>query len=278
MLALISVSHGYSFLLLYPPSYSLYKQSAKKDKLLDSFESMPKGSKVIVFTDTKRAADQLADMMYDEEERLGIVCESLHSDKSQRERTQILKAFTQSRITALFATGVAARGLDVKDISHVIVYDFPQSKGKSGVEDFVHRIGRTARGNRTGEAITFFHPEKDQHQAGALCQILKSTGHAVPEELQAIVPRGQRRRGSGGGGRRGNQGSRPGGSGRSARNWGGEGGRRGGRGGGGGRGGRGGGRGRGGRGAGFGGRGGDQGGGGEWQGGRGGGGRGGWSR
>ena len=131
--------------------------------------------------------------MYEEEERLNIVCESIHSDKSQRERSGILKAFAQSRITALFATGVAARGLDVKDVSHVIIYDFPKPKGKSGIEDFVHRIGRTARGNRKGHAITFFHAERDKHQAGALCKILKSVGQEVPEELQATVLRNQRR-------------------------------------------------------------------------------------
>ena len=71
-----------------------------------------------------------------------------------------------------------------------------EPKGKSGIEDFV-RIGRTARGNRKGHAITFFHAERDKHQAGALCEILKSVGQEVPEELQAIVPRNQRR-GSGG--------------------------------------------------------------------------------
>ena len=184
---------------------------------MEAFESMPKGSKCIVFTDTKRAADELADLMYEEEERLDIVCESLHSDKSQRERTQILKAFTQSRITALFATGVAARGLDVKDVSHVVIYDFPKPKGKSGIEDFVHRIGRTARGDRQGEAITLFHAEKDKHQADSLCRILKSVGQEIPEELQAIVPRRQEKRAGGGRGR--HRGGDTGG-GRSSRRWG----------------------------------------------------------
>lgn len=90
----------------------------------------------------------LCDSMFHEEERLNIVCESIHSDKQQRVRTQILQAFQRGKITTLFATGVAARGLDVKDITHVIIYDFPQSKGDTGMEDYVHRVGRTARGER----------------------------------------------------------------------------------------------------------------------------------
>ena len=150
-------------------------------------ESIPNKSKVIVFVETKSGADALADFMFDEEERLGIVVESLHSDKSQAQRSAILRAFANSRINCLFATGVAARGLDINDISHVVVYDFPKPKGKSGVEDFVHRIGRTARGNRKGEAITFFHEERDKNHATALYKILKSTNQEVPPELEAIV-------------------------------------------------------------------------------------------
>ena len=162
-------------------------QREKKDKLIEIMENIPSKSKVIVFTETKRGADNLADFMFDEEERLGIVVESIHSDKSQGQRTAILRAFANSRINCLFATGVAARGLDIHDISHVIVYDFPKPKGRSGMEDFVHRIGRTARGNRKGEAITFFHEERDKNHATALHKILKSTNQEVPPELEAIV-------------------------------------------------------------------------------------------
>jgi len=175
-------------------------KSEKRLKLLEVLENLPKRSKTIVFTQTKVAADMLCDSLYDEEERLGIVCESIHSDKQQRVRTQILRAFTTGRIDTLFATGVAARGLDVKDITHVIIYDFPNQKGDGGMEDYVHRVGRTARGDRLGEAITFFTPA-DGHHAPELCDLLRSGEQEIPDELKAMERRyGNRRKSNGRGG------------------------------------------------------------------------------
>ena len=108
-----------------------------------------KGHKVIVFMMTKKTCDMVADALWKE----GLACDALHGDKEQWQRTRIMNSFKNGQTRVLFATDVAARGLDVKDITHVICYDFPKPKGASGIEDFVHRIGRTARGGATGRAM-----------------------------------------------------------------------------------------------------------------------------
>jgi ATP-dependent RNA helicase DDX5/DBP2 len=108
----------------------------------------------------------------------------------------------------LIATDVAARGLDVKDLLHVINYDFPNN-----VEDFVHRIGRTARGNSAvGNSYTFFTSQKqDRGNAGELVDLMKGAEQEVPQELLDLVQRGGSRGGNTGsrwrGGRGGGRGS-----------------------------------------------------------------------
>ena len=91
--------------------------------------------------------------------------------------------------------------MDVKDITHVINYDFPRTKGKAGIEDFVHRIGRTGRAGAKGTAITFFTKE-NKSNARQLVELLKRAKQNVPEELEALIQRGWKRGGSGGGGRK----------------------------------------------------------------------------
>ena len=80
----------------------------------------------------------------------GFKVGSLHGDKAQFQRQRTLRAFKENEINILIATDVAARGLDVADITHVINFDKPNN-----YEDYVHRIGRTGRGNKTGFALTF---------------------------------------------------------------------------------------------------------------------------
>ena len=100
----------------------------------------------LVFTRTKTRAQDLADEL----ERRGFPAASLHGDLNQARREVVLNRFRQHAITLLVATDVAARGLDVEDVSHVINFDIPQD-----AEDYVHRIGRTGRAGRKGIAITF---------------------------------------------------------------------------------------------------------------------------
>ncbi len=100
---------------------------------------------VLVFTRTKHGANRLAQQL----EGAGITAAAIHGNKSQSARTRALEAFKQGEIRALVATEVAARGLDIKELPHVINYELPNVP-----EDYVHRIGRTGRAGRAGEAIS----------------------------------------------------------------------------------------------------------------------------
>ena len=101
---------------------------------------------VLVFSRMKHAADRVAKQL----EQKGIRCATLHSNRSQNQRLRALKEFKDGTVRVLVATDIAARGIDVDGISHVINYDFPMH-----VEDYIHRIGRTGRANAIGDAISF---------------------------------------------------------------------------------------------------------------------------
>lgn len=107
--------------------------------------------KVLVFGETKFGVANLATQLTKD----GIASESIHGNKSQAQRQRALRAFKNHRVEVLIATDVAARGLDIDDVSHVINFDTPQC-----YDDYVHRIGRTGRGGKSGIAITFVPPYK----------------------------------------------------------------------------------------------------------------------
>jgi len=111
--------------------------------LLQETEEM---SSVLIFTETKSEAEVVARRL----ERASLTVALMHGDRKQREREKALQDLRTGAVRILVATNVAARGLDINDISHVINYDMPQS-----VDDYIHRIGRTARGDATGQAYTF---------------------------------------------------------------------------------------------------------------------------
>jgi len=102
--------------------------------------------KILIFVETKRFADELEERLY--KERFSVV--AIHGDKRHRERVRALESFQRGQTKILIATDVAARGLDVNDITHVINYDTP-----STYDTYVHRIGRTGRANKKGTALTF---------------------------------------------------------------------------------------------------------------------------
>ena len=102
--------------------------------------------KVLVFGRTKSGVEKLSGMLVGK----GIKAESIHGNKNHFQRQRALGKFKENRAQVLVATDVAARGLDIADISHVINYDIPQT-----YDDYVHRIGRTGRGDKQGKALTF---------------------------------------------------------------------------------------------------------------------------
>ena len=104
----------------------------------------------IVFVRTKRGADRLVKRLA----REGVKAVAMHGDKSQGQRERALAAFERGDVDTLVATDVAARGIDVSGISHVINYDPPADR-----DGYVHRVGRTARAGASGVGITFFGPE-----------------------------------------------------------------------------------------------------------------------
>jgi superfamily II DNA/RNA helicase len=119
-----------------------------KDKLdvLHELLIQPGFSKVIVFGRTKHGVEKLAKLL----EKRGFTAESIHGNKSHSQRQRSLGNFKDNRAQVLVATDVAARGLDIADVSHVINFDLPMT-----YDDYVHRIGRTGRGSKKGKALTF---------------------------------------------------------------------------------------------------------------------------
>jgi len=121
-----------------------------KPGLLSHLLADPAMDSVLVFTRTKHGADRVARRL----EQQGIKCGTLHANRSQNQRLRALKDFKAGALRVLVATDIAARGIDVDGISHVVNYDFPMHS-----EDYVHRIGRTGRALAIGDAISFITPE-----------------------------------------------------------------------------------------------------------------------
>jgi ATP-dependent RNA helicase RhlE len=117
---------------------------AQLDKMLNEEEGT-----YLVFSRTKHGADRIGRKL----EKLGHACETIHGDRSQGQRSAALKAFSTGKCRVLVATDVAARGIDISNIAHVVNYDLP-----NGSDDFVHRIGRTGRAGAKGIATTFVTP------------------------------------------------------------------------------------------------------------------------
>lgn len=148
-----------------------------KNRLLDHLLCDTTIKQAIIFTATKRSADSLADNLSAQ----GHKTSSLHGDMSQRERTRTLTGLRRGRLKILVATDVAARGIDVADITHVINFDLPKF-----AEDYVHRIGRTGRAGTSGIAISFAASQDLIH----LRRIERFTGNRFTfQAIPGIEPR-----------------------------------------------------------------------------------------
>ncbi|XP_059292045.1 ATP-dependent RNA helicase-like protein DB10 isoform X1 [Lycium ferocissimum] len=173
----------------------------KQRRVEQILRSKEPGSKIIIFCSTKKMCDQLSRNL-----TRNFGAAAIHGDKSQSERDYVLSQFRTGRSPVLVATDVAARGLDIKDIRVVINFDFP-----TGIEDYVHRIGRTGRAGASGLAYTFFSDQDSKH-ALDLVKVLEGANQSVPTELRDMASRGggmgRSRWGSGQGGRGGARGGR----------------------------------------------------------------------
>ena len=121
-----------------------------KRKLLEHLLSDESVEQAIIFTSTKKGADSLAEKLKDD----GYACAALHGDMRQNMRRRVIEQMQRRRLKVLVATDVAARGLDIKTLSHVINFDMPMQ-----AEDYVHRIGRTGRGGSSGKAYSLIGPQ-----------------------------------------------------------------------------------------------------------------------
>jgi superfamily II DNA/RNA helicase len=148
-----------------------------KNKLLEHLLIAPEVNQVIIFTSTKRHCDVLAEDLY----AAGHKTAALHGDMTQGARNRTLTKLRQGDVKVLVATDVAARGIDINGISHVINYDLPKF-----AEDYVHRIGRTGRAGKTGIAISFAS-NMDRH---ILRKIEQFTGNRMePGVVEGFEPK-----------------------------------------------------------------------------------------
>jgi len=148
---------------------------SKRDKLVEILKDVGT-DRTMVFVETKKNADFIATYLSGE----GLPATSIHGDRLQREREEALGDFKTGKMPIIVCTGVASRGLDIKDVKHVINYDMPKE-----VDEYVHRIGRTGRVGNTGKATSFFDPSRneDTSMAPQLVTILTNAQQEVPDFL-----------------------------------------------------------------------------------------------
>ncbi|MFZ6678526.1 DEAD/DEAH box helicase [Undibacterium sp. Tian12W] len=183
----------------------------KKHPMLAHLIKTHQWSQVLVFTRTKHGANKLVEQLGKD----GIAAMAIHGNKSQSARTKALAEFKDGSLTVLVATDIAARGIDIDQLPHVVNYDLPNVP-----EDYVHRIGRTGRAGATGEAVSLVCVDEFK----LLADIEKLIKRQIPQEIidgfipdphakaEPIQLRSFDHRGGGGGG--GGRGQRPAGNGR----------------------------------------------------------------
>jgi ATP-dependent RNA helicase DeaD len=163
--------------------YCVVREDSKLAALTRLLE-MEDVKRALIFARTKARAQELSDEL----NRRGLPAESLHGDLNQARREAVMNRFRQHDLTLLVATDVAARGIDIDDISHVFNYDIPQD-----CEDYVHRIGRTGRAGRTGIAISFFtHRERSRLGQIEAYTRQKIAETAIPSREEILARRDER--------------------------------------------------------------------------------------
>ncbi|CAL9245908.1 unnamed protein product [Arabidopsis halleri] len=159
------------------------QESDKRSHLMDLLhaqrETQDKQSLTLVFVETKRGADTLENWLCMNE----FPATSIHGDRTQQEREVALRSFKTGRTPILVATDVAARGLDIPHVAHVVNFDLPND-----IDDYVHRIGRTGRAGKSGIATAFFN-ENNAQMARSLAELMQEANQEVPEWLTRYASR-----------------------------------------------------------------------------------------
>lgn len=154
--------------------YHVFRQ--QKQSLLEHLLKNEAAERVVVFTKTKHGAERVGKKL----QRAGIDAGTIHGNKNQNQRNRALDAFREGRSRVLVATDVAARGLDVDDVTHVVNFDLPMEP-----EAYVHRIGRTARAGAAGVAVSFC----DSEERALLRDIEKLLGTRIPVAVLPELPK-----------------------------------------------------------------------------------------
>lgn len=162
----------------------------KPDLLIEMLHRDEIGN-VIVFCRTKHRANRL----YQKLEKAGIPAARIHGNRSQNQRTKALEGFRSGSFRVLAATDIVARGIDVEELDHVVNFDVPNMP-----EDYIHRVGRTARAGQTGEAYTFVAPDEESHVRGIERAVgrplerrtLEGFDYSAAEQERFEIPVGER--------------------------------------------------------------------------------------
>jgi ATP-dependent RNA helicase DDX3X len=164
----------------------------KRSVLLDILYAQPTDAQpglTLIFVETKRMADMLEGFLQQNQ----LPSTSIHGDRTQRERERALETFRTGRTPIMVATAVAARGLDIPHVTHVVNYDLP-----SDIDDYVHRIGRTGRAGNTGRTTAFFN-RGNRNLTRDLIELLREAKQEVPAWLESVAMEGGSSFGRGGG-------------------------------------------------------------------------------
>lgn len=157
------------------------EEDDKEAALFDFLYNMEPTDKVIIFCGKKAVATHITTELC----LKGIQCQSLHGDRDQSDREAALEDMLDGTVNILIATDVASRGIDIKDLTHVVNFDFPRH-----IEEYVHRVGRTGRAGKTGIALSFVS-RNDWAHAAELIKILEEANQEVPQELEEMAQRFQ---------------------------------------------------------------------------------------
>jgi ATP-dependent RNA helicase DDX3X len=163
----------------------------KKDELLKQLDEID--GKTLIFVATRKSAEYIDDFLY----KNNFSCASIHGERTQYERERALESFKAGKIRILVATDVAARGLHIDNVIHVINYDLP-----SNIDDYVHRIGRTGRCGNLGKATGFFN-HNNMNIVRDLVKLLKEANQDIPPWMLEYNREKKNKYGGGGGGGRG---------------------------------------------------------------------------